>query len=98
MERKENIPAWYEANKALFSPPICNKLMHKKQLTVMFVGGPNTRTDFHLDHGSEFFYQLRGDMELPTIQGGKRKLVTIKEGEIFCLPSRVAHSPQRPVA
>jgi 3-hydroxyanthranilate 3,4-dioxygenase len=87
---------WYEENKAVFSPPVCNKLMHKDQLTVMFVGGPNTRTDFHLDEGSEFFYQMRGNMELPIIEQGKRKLVHIREGQVFLLPSRVPHSPQRP--
>jgi len=92
------LDAWYEENKALFSPPICNKLMHKDQLTVMFVGGPNTRTDFHLDLGSEFFYQIRGNMQLPTIQRGQRKVVEIKEGQVFCLPSRIPHSPQRPEA
>tara|TARA_B100000780_G_scaffold275944_1_gene243588 strand:+ start:131 stop:538 length:408 start_codon:yes stop_codon:yes gene_type:complete len=62
----------------------------------MFVGGPNVRTDFHLEQGSEFFWMVRGNMELPTIQNGKRKVVKIKEGEVFCLPSRVPHSPQRP--
>lgn len=87
---------WYEEHKALFSPPVCNKLMHKDQLTIMFVGGPNTRTDFHLDEGSEFFYQMRGNMELPIIERGKRKLVKINEGEVFLLPSRIPHSPQRP--
>lgn len=51
---------WYEKNKAFFSPPVCNKLLHKEQLSVMFVGGPNQRTDFHLDEGSEFFYQVTG--------------------------------------
>jgi len=91
-----DIWGWYEENKELFFPPVCNKLLHKKQLTVMFVGGPNTRTDFHLEEGSEFFWMLRGNMELPTIQQGKRKLVRINEGEVFLLPSRVPHSPQRP--
>jgi len=90
------LPRWYEENKALFAPPICNKLMHKDQLTVMFVGGPNTRTDFHLDQGSEFFFQLKGNMCLPTIQNGKRKEVHIREGQVFLLPSRIPHSPQRP--
>jgi len=66
--------------------------------SVMFVGGPNTREDFHLEEGSEFFFQIRGNMELPTIQKGKRKLVRINEGNVFLLPSRIPHSPQRPEA
>lgn len=91
-----HVKEWHEENKGTFKPPVCNKLMHKDQLTVMFVGGPNTRTDFHLDEGSEFFYQMQGNIELPTIQCGKRKLVKIGQGQVFLLPSRVPHSPQRP--
>ena len=60
-----------------------------------FIGGPNTREDYHLDLGSEFFFQMKGNMELPTIQCGKRKLVKINEGQVFLLPSRIPHSPQR---
>lgn len=92
----QHIDDWYEGNKKSFSPPVCNKLMHKGQLSIMFVGGPNTRKDFHLEEGSEFFYQMRGDMELPTVQKGKRKLVKIRQGQVFALPSRIPHSPQRP--
>jgi len=62
----------------------------------MFVGGPNTREDFHIEMGAEFFYQLRGNMELPTIQKGARKVVRIGQGQVFLLPARVPHSPQRP--
>jgi len=91
-----HVDQWLNENKNSFTPPVCNKLMYKNQLSVMFVGAPNTRTDFHMEAGSEFFYQLRGDMELPTVQAGKRKLVRIKEGEVFLLPSRIPHSPQRP--
>ena len=96
MEAVYHVQSWYESNRHLFDPPVCNKLMHKKQMTVMFVGGPNTRTDFHLDQGSEFFWMVKGSMQLPTIQQGKLKVVTIREGEVFLLPSRVPHSPQRP--
>lgn len=60
-----------------------------------FIGGPNTREDYHLDLGSEFFFQMKGNMELPTIQQGKRKLVKINQGHVFLLPSRIPHSPQR---
>eukprot|EP00040_Diaphanoeca_grandis_P019273 m.101715 g.101715 ORF g.101715 m.101715 type:complete len:316 (-) comp27344_c2_seq4:56-1003(-) len=91
-----NVETWRTDNAALFHPPVCNKLMYKSQLNVMFVGGPNTRTDFHLDLGSEFFFQMKGNMELPTIQAGKRKLVRVREGDVFLLPSRIPHSPQRP--
>eukprot|EP00298_Acanthocystis_sp_HF-20_P011919 c19635_g1_i1.p1 GENE.c19635_g1_i1~~c19635_g1_i1.p1 ORF type:complete len:309 (-),score=127.52 c19635_g1_i1:950-1849(-) len=91
----ENINEWTEKNKNNFSPPVCNKLMHFGQLSIMFVGGPNTRTDFHIEEGSEFFFQLKGNMELPTIQQGVRKLVKINEGQVFLLPPRIPHSPQR---
>ena len=59
MEARYNVKQWCEDNKSSFDPPVCNKLMHKKQLSVMFVGGPNQRKDFHLDEGSEFFFQFK---------------------------------------
>jgi len=93
---KNNVSQWYEENKEEFGPPVCNKLMHRDQLTVMFVGGPNTRTDFHIDQGSEFFYQLRGNMFLVIMERGKRRRIDIREGDVFLIPSRVPHSPQRP--
>ena len=91
-----HVNSWIESNQSDFSPPIGNKLMHKNLLSIMFVGGPNSRRDFHVDESSEFFYQLKGNMELPIIERGKRKIVHIKEGEVFLLPSRIPHSPQRP--
>merc|ERR1712086_572984 len=39
---------------------------------------------------------MRGNMELPIIEQGRRKLVKIREGQVYLLPSRVPHSPQRP--
>lgn len=98
MEEPIILSTWVEEHKASFRPPICNKLMHKNDLSVMFVGGPNSRTDFHIDESSEFFFQIRGNMNLPIIEQGKRKIVHIKEGQVFLLPSRVPHSPQRPEA
>lgn len=75
---------------------ILKVLICEYKYEVMFVGGPNKRRDFHLDRGSEFFYQIRGDMKLPIIIGDNDlRIVTIKEGEVFCLPSCVLHSPQR---
>ena len=89
------VPSWRTEHAASFLPPICNKLLHKAQLSVMGVGGPNRRTDFHLEAGAEFFWQQRGGMELPIVQQGRRRLVRIQEGDVFLLPPRMPHSPQR---
>lgn len=86
---------WVAENKDLFRPPVCNKLMHDTQLNIMFVGGPNSRSDFHIEEGSEFFYQLKGTLNLGTVQQGKAKFVQIHAGEVFLLPSRIPHSPRR---
>jgi len=93
---KYNVEQWCEDNKEMFHPPICNRLMHQIQLSVMYVGGPNVRRDFHLDEGSEFFWMIKGNLELHTIQAGKLKIVHVKEGEVFLVPSRIPHSPRRP--
>lgn len=91
-----NVMKWIEENKSSFLPPVCNKMMYGAgQLKVMFVGGPNVRKDYHIDEGEEFFYMVKGDMCLNIIEKGKPKEVIIKEGEVFVLPSRVQHSPQR---
>ncbi|XP_049591663.1 3-hydroxyanthranilate 3,4-dioxygenase [Syngnathus scovelli] len=90
-----NVDKWIAENQNHFLPPVCNKLMHFSQLNIMFVGGPNTRKDYHIEEGEELFYQLKGDMCLKVIENGKHKDVHIKEGEMFLLPARIPHSPQR---
>jgi len=88
-------PEWLEENSKFFLPPVCNKMMHNTQLKVFFVGGPNQRKDFHLEEGEELFYMRKGNMELPTMQNGKFKTVKIREGDVFLLPGKIPHSPQR---
>ncbi|XP_015270961.1 PREDICTED: 3-hydroxyanthranilate 3,4-dioxygenase [Gekko japonicus] len=95
VEMLVNVKKWIEENRAAFLPPVCNKLMHNHQLNVMFVGGPNQRKDYHIEEGEELFYQLDGDMCLKIIENGKHKDIYIKEGEMFLLPARIPHSPQR---
>ncbi|CAL4098259.1 unnamed protein product, partial [Meganyctiphanes norvegica] len=91
-----NIPSWIDENKKFFLPPVCNKMMHGAgQLKVFYVGGPNQRKDFHLEEGEELFYQVKGDMNLITLTNGAFKDVIIKEGEVFLLPGKIPHSPQR---
>ncbi|KAL0964355.1 hypothetical protein UPYG_G00322710 [Umbra pygmaea] len=77
-----NVDKWIIENEQAFLPPVCNKLMHFSQLNIMFVGGPNTRTDYHIEEGEELFYQVKGDMCLKVVENGKHKDVHIREGEV----------------
>ncbi|XP_002119902.2 3-hydroxyanthranilate 3,4-dioxygenase-like [Ciona intestinalis] len=90
-----NLNQWVSENKAQFLPPVCNKMMHNMQLKIMCIGGPNQRKDYHIEEGEEFFYMIKGDMCLKIVENGKHKDVVIKEGEVFLLPARIPHSPQR---
>ncbi|KAM5292939.1 3-hydroxyanthranilate 3,4-dioxygenase [Ctenodactylus gundi] len=95
MEGLVSVRTWVRENRASFQPPVCNKLMHQEQLKIMFVGGPNTRKDYHIEEGEEVFYQLEGDMVLRVLERGQHRDVVIRQGEIFLLPAGVPHSPQR---
>ncbi|EPY85082.1 3-hydroxyanthranilate 3,4-dioxygenase-like protein [Camelus ferus] len=83
MAHPVRVKAWVEENRASFLPPVCNKLLHQKQLKIMFVGGPNTRKDYHIEEGEEVFYQLEGDMLLRVLERGKHRDVVIRQGERF---------------
>lgn len=87
---------WIDDNREHLKPPVCNKEMFADGgFIVQVVGGPNSRTDYHVDEGPELFYQVEGEMLLKTVQDGAFVDIPIGEGEIFLLPPRVPHSPQR---
>lgn len=91
-----HVDQWIDDNKQYFLPPVCNKMLHNEgQMKLFFVGGPNQRTDYHIEAGEELFMMLKGDMVLKIVERGVHKDVSIKEGEIFLLPGRIPHSPQR---
>jgi len=90
-----NVNNWLGEHQSSFLPPVCNKLMHEKQLKVFFVGGPNQRKDFHLEQGEEFFYMKKGNMELIVQEQGRFRSIFINEGQVFLLPGKIPHSPQR---
>ncbi len=92
-----NLKAWVKENRHLLKPPVGNKMVWQDaEFLVMIVGGPNRRKDFHVEEGEEFFYQIEGDITLRIMEGGKPRDIEIKQGEIFLLPARIPHSPQRP--
>lgn len=91
-----NFREWIDENRHLLKPPVGNKCVWEDEdFIVMVVGGPNIRSDYHYDEGPEFFYQVEGDMVLKIMEDGKPRDIPIKEGEIFLLPPKVPHSPQR---
>lgn len=90
-----NLSAWIEEHRHLLIPPVGNKCIHEDDFIVMIVGGPNARSDFHHNEGAEFFYQLEGEMTLRIQEYGTVRDIPIRAGEIFLLPPRVPHSPQR---
>ena len=86
---------WIEEHRHLLKPPVGNKCIYDGDFIVMIVGGPNQRTDYHYDEGPEFFYQLEGEMVLKVQEDSGPRDIPIRAGEIFYLPPRVPHSPQR---
>jgi 3-hydroxyanthranilate 3,4-dioxygenase len=91
-----NLQHWISENRHLLKPPVGNKLIWQDQdFFCMAVGGPNQRTDYHWDEGPEFFHQLEGEMVLKVMEDGMPRDIPIRAGEIFLLPPRMPHSPQR---
>lgn len=97
IQRPFDFKGWIDENRHLLKPPVGNQQVYKgnDDFIVMVVGGPNSRKDYHYEEGEEFFYQLEGDIVLKIVEDGKQVDIPIKEGEIFLLPPRVPHSPQR---
>jgi 3-hydroxyanthranilate 3,4-dioxygenase len=94
-----NLQKWIDDNSHFFKPPIGNKQVYldNDDFIVMVVGGPNGRKDYHYEDGEELFYQLKGDITVKIINdNGQREDIEIKEGDMFLLPARIPHSPQRP--
>jgi 3-hydroxyanthranilate 3,4-dioxygenase len=92
-----NFKKWIDENRHLLKPPVGNKVIWTdREFIVMVVGGPNERTDFHVNQSEEFFYQLEGNLNLKVMdpEQGMRDL-WVRAGDIFLLPPNTPHSPQR---
>ena len=91
-----NFKKWIDDHRDKLKPPVGNQVVYQDtEMIIMVVGGPNIRKDYHYNEGEEFFYQLEGDIVLRIMEDGKPKDVPINDGDIYLLPPKVLHSPQR---
>lgn len=95
-----NFPEWLRENQSQLRPPVGNKQMFPTgdDFIVMIVGGPNQRTDYHVDPYEEYFYQIKGNMHVKVMKPDGPEDVHITEGSMWVLPRNTPHSPQRPEA
>lgn len=98
IQRPFNFKKWIDENRHLLKPPVGNQSVYKTadNIIVMVVGGPNNRKDYHYNETEEFYFQLEGNMVLKIMEDGKPVDIPINEGDIFMLPGKTPHSPQRP--
>lgn len=92
-----NFKHWLDQNASALKPPVGNQQIWKNSdLICTVVGGPNQRTDFHVDPYEEYFHQFKGNASILIADRGRFERIVLKEGDMFLLPALVRHSPQRP--
>ncbi|KAI8075323.1 3-hydroxyanthranilic acid dioxygenase [Gongronella butleri] len=91
-----NFTKWLAENGDKLQPPINNYLLFRGQDTIiMVVGGPNKRSDYHINETEEWFYQVKGTLLIKVVDDGEFKEIHVNEGDMFLLPPNVPHNPVR---
>lgn len=91
-----NFKKWIDENRESLKPPVGNKMVWQDADFMIMVVGSNTRKDYHVNEGEEFFHQIEGDIVLKVVDDGQVVDIPINQGDIYLLPPKVPHSPRRP--
>ena len=87
---------WIAENPDKLKPPLGAKTIFREDdVMVTVVGGPNARTDYHINQTEEFFFQLKGNVKVRIQHQGKPHDVILPEGSIYLLPANTPHAPMR---
>lgn len=92
-----NLNKWIDDNRHLLKPPVGNKNIYidSDDYIVMIVAGPNARKDFHYNETEELYYQLEGEITVFIQDNGEKKAMKLSAGDMFLLPAKIPHSPNR---
>src|SRR6516225_1007587 len=91
-----NLMKWIAENPHKLKPPLGAKTVFREDdFMVTVVGGPNARTDYHVNPTEEFFFQIKGDVAIGIQHNGKPYDILLPEGSIYLLPADVPHAPRR---
>ncbi|CEP16994.1 hypothetical protein [Parasitella parasitica] len=86
-----NFTKWIKENADKLQPPVNNYLLFKGQDTIiMIVGGPNERTDYHINET-----EVKGNLTIKVVDDGVFKDIDVEEGGMFLLPANTPHNPVR---
>ena len=91
-----NIPQFVRENSHKLRPPVGNAMLFDGRiLKVMLVGGPNARSDYHIEKGEELFVQLQGNVHIDIVEQRRPRRLCMHQDNLLVLPPGVPHSPQR---
>ena len=80
-----NLMKWIAENPDKLRPPLGAKTVFREEdFMVTVVGGPNARTDYHVNPTEEFFFQIKGDVAIRIQHNGKPHDVRFPAARSIC--------------